>query len=288
LQSLSGAHSCRFDLCFADGEKEVAAREIWRVLRADSSWDVIEALNVPEHGGFESIMRCAAKDGCLIAKWRTFLTPYLSISSVDPFRDCPAQQAGNRNRLKNYFKKLEKRGVVRIVSTAEFCSDKLESFIALEASGWKGRDGGAIGCKPVVGEFYRRALKGAADAGHLRIQAITVDDKPVAMELGLLMDRCYYSPKFAYDESFSKCSPGNLMNRESIRLAAESGAERYDFLGPRARHKLLWTDKVRRHNHCYIIRPSLVGQLRHAIVSKIAPQLRRLKHCAYGDPQALR
>lgn len=288
LQSLSGSHSCRFDLCFADGEKEVVAREIWSALRADRSWDVIEALNVPEQGGFESLMRWAAKDGFLIAQWRTFLSPYLAISAVDPFRECPLPQASNRNRLKNYFKKLEKHGTVRIVSTADFSREKLESFIALEASGWKGRDGGAIGCNRVVGEFYRRALKGAAEAGHLRIQAITVDEKPVAMELGLLMNRCYYSPKFAYDESFSKCSPGNLMNRESIRLAAQSGAEKYDFLGPRARHKMMWTDKVRRHSHCYIIRPSLAGRLRYGMVTGIAPQLRRLKHYLYGDPQASR
>jgi CelD/BcsL family acetyltransferase involved in cellulose biosynthesis len=287
LQSLSGAHSCRYDLCSADGEKEVATHEIWRALRADSSWDVIEALNVPEHGGFESLMRWAAKDGFFVARWRTLLTPYLSISPGDPFRNCPPQQAGNRNRLKSYFKKLEKRGVVQIASTAEYTDGAFEAFVALEAAGWKGRDGGAIGCKPVVSEFYQRALKGAARAGHLRVQSLLVDGKPVAMELGLLMNRRYYSPKFAYDESFSKCSPGNLMNRESIQLAADSGVELYDFLGPRARHKLLWTDKVRPHSNCYIFRPNIAGRLRCHLIARIAPQLRRARHYLYGDPQAV-
>jgi CelD/BcsL family acetyltransferase involved in cellulose biosynthesis len=189
--------------------------------------------------------------------------------------------------LRSYYKKLEKKGAVRIVSSDVYDDIFIDTFIAIEASGWKGKDGGAIGCNPVAIQFYKRALRGAADAGHLRMQAILVDDKPVSMELGLLMNKRFYSPKFAYDEAFSKCSPGNLMNRESIQIAAQNGAERYDFLGPRARHKVLWTDAVRPHANCYIFRPTAKGRLKYLLSMRAAPQLRRLKRYIYGDPQAV-
>lgn len=287
LRSLSGAHSCRFDLCFADGEKDAAARILWDALRNDRSWQVIEALNVPQNGGFESIMRYAASDGFPIAQWRTLLSPYLEISSESPFRNCPQRTADRRARLRSYYKKLEKLGNVEIVTTAEYDETLIDTFISLEASGWKGQNGGAIGCRPKVVRFYKDALRGAAAAGHLRMQGILVDNTPVSMELGLLMNRCFYSPKFAYNEDFAKCSPGNLMNRESIQIAASNGVERYDFLGPRARHKALWTDTVRPHANCYIFRPSITGRLNHFIAATLAPQLRKLKHYYYGDPQRL-
>jgi CelD/BcsL family acetyltransferase involved in cellulose biosynthesis len=287
LSSLSGPHSCRFDFCFKDGEKDVAARGVWESLRDDSSWQVIEALNVPQNGGFESLMRCAAKDEFPIARWPTLLTPYLELSNESPFGNCPQGQADNRARLRSYYKKLEKRGKVRLVSISEYDETFLDTFISLEASGWKGQNGGAIGCSPVAVKFYKDALRKAGAAGHLRMQGIVVDGTPVSMELGLLMNGCFYSPKFAYNEDFAKCSPGNLMNRESIQMAASNGATRYDFLGPRARHKMLWTDTVRPHANCYIFKPTISGRLKHFVAATLAPQLRKLKYRYYGDPQAL-
>jgi CelD/BcsL family acetyltransferase involved in cellulose biosynthesis len=287
LSSLSGPHSCRFDLCFAAGEKDAAAGILWNTLRNDPSWQVIEALNVPQNGGFESIMRCAANDGCPIAQWRTLLTPYLEISSESPFQNCPQRTVDRRARLRSYYKKLEKLGNVEIVTTAEYDETLIDTFIALEVSGWKGRNGGAIGCSPKVVRFYKDALRGAAAAGHLRMQAILVGNTPVSMELGLFMNRCFYSPKFAYNEDFAKCSPGNLMNRESIRIAASHGAERYDFLGPCAPHKMLWTETVRPHANCYIFRPSIRGRFNHFFTTTIATHLRKLKYSYYGDPQKL-
>lgn len=287
LSSLSGPHSCRFDFCFKDGEKDVAARSVWESLRDDSSWQVIEALNVPQNGGFESLMRCAAKDGFPIARWPTLLTPYLELSNESPFANCPQAQADNRGRLRSYFKKLEKRGKVRIVSISEYDETFLDTFISLEASGWKGQSGGAIGCNALAVKFYKDALREAGAAGHLRMQGIFVDDTPVSIELGLLMNGCFYSPKFAYNEDFAKCSPGNLMNRESIQMAASNGATRYDFLGPRARHKMLWTDTVRAHANGYIFKPTISGRVKHFVAATLAPQLRKLKYRYYGDPQAL-
>ena len=60
LHSLSNVHSCRFDLSCASVHRENAAHAIWDVLRADDSWDVIEAQHVPVGGAFESLMKLAA------------------------------------------------------------------------------------------------------------------------------------------------------------------------------------------------------------------------------------
>ena len=287
LQSLSGIHSCRFDLCAAPFQRDVAAKKMWELLREDTSWDVIEALHTPDDGGFEVLSREAAQDGYLTAAWPTLLSPYLELSEEveDPFRNCPRRYANSRSRLKSYYKKLASHGTVSTTTIQGFDPAFFNSFLEMEAAGWKGKNGGAIGLNPAAIQFYRAALQRAGQAGHLRLHALNVNGAPVAMEIGLQMNRRFYSPKVTYDENFSKCSPGQLLMRATLSDLAKDGVLYYDFLGAKARHKLIWASKVRTHSHRYIFRPSVVGRLRHALVKRVAPPLKKLKHAVYGDPQ---
>ena len=289
LHSLSNVHSCRFDLSFSSGEKERAAHEVWNALRADHSWDVIEAQHVPSGGGFESVMKWAAYDGFLIGRWPTLLSPYMDIprGSSDIFAGCPEKFAGFRKTHLKSLKKLQKLGKVTFSSVPFFEPRLLEAFIAMEGAGWKRQVGGAIACDQRVGSFYRAVLSAAGEAGHVRFNALKLDDRPIAMDIGLMMNGRYYSPKIAYDEAFSKYAPGQLLIRHTIQHVADEGGHRYDFVGPRSHHKAFWTDTVRPHATCYIFRPSWSGFARYVAAMKIAPNLRRLKQWRYGDPQAL-
>ena len=289
LHSLSSLHSCRFDMGFADTDKETAAEHIWRALRDDESWDVIEALHVPNGGGFEAIMKRAAYDGFLIGKWPTLLSPYMVIPHAvsDVFAGCPAEFAGFRKTHLKSFRKLEKLGKVTFSSVTEFDPGFLDTFIELEGAGWKRRSGGAIVCDPTVERFYRTALKAAGEAGHFRSHCLALDGRPIAMDIGLIMNGRYYSPKIAYDESMAKYAPGQQLIRLTIQHLAEIGATRYDFVGPRSHHKAFWTDLVREHATCYIFRANWSGFARYHAAMKVGTGLRRLKRWRYGDPQAL-
>jgi CelD/BcsL family acetyltransferase involved in cellulose biosynthesis len=108
------------------------------------------------------------------------------------------------------------------------------------------------------------------------------------MDIGLMMNGRYYSPKIAYDEAFSKYAPGQLLIRHTIKHVAELGGERYDFVGPRSHHKAFWTDSVREHATYYIFRASWSGFARYVAAMKLGPRLRRLKRWRYGDPQEVK
>jgi CelD/BcsL family acetyltransferase involved in cellulose biosynthesis len=289
LQSLSGIHSCRFDLTCAPRTHARVAEASWRALRADRSWDVIEALNVPEDGTFNAVVNAASRDGFLVGKWTTLLTPVMTFPSEggDPFVESPRRYSQVRSRLKNYHKKLEKQGAVSFEIHKNFNVNLLEKFLRMESAGWKGKHGGAIALNSKATQFYHLALSEAAKRGHLRFHTLRVGEEIVAMEIGLLMNNRYYSPKLTYDERYSNCSPGNVLNRFILETLAHEGVAKADFLGPRARHKVIWTDQIRPHAHCYIFRPTIAGRLRHAAAMKVAPAARRLKHSWYGDPQAV-
>lgn len=289
LKSLSGIHSCRFDLICESEQKDAIAESAWQALERDRSWNVIEVHNVPEGGGFESIMRHAEREGYLVARWPTLLSPYLNVpvGQKDGLQNCPTRYKKDRKRLENRIRKFQEEGEISFEVVNDFDENFFADFLRLEGSGWKGKAGGAIACDPTVVDFYRHALSRAASNGHLRMCALTLNGRRISMEIALVTDNKCYSPKIAYDEQLSKFGPGQVMVRRIIQDLADKGIEKYDLLGPRARHKALWAGEVRPHANCFIFRPTLVGTAYYALADRIGPMLKRAKHKRYGDPQSL-
>lgn len=289
LRGLSGIHSCRFDFICDPNQSDRIAESAWRVLEEDRSWNVIEAHHVPEGSGFEALMRHADRAGYLVARWPTLLSPYLNVpvGEKDGLQNCPARYKKDRKRLESRLRQLRQEGEVSFEVLNDFDEKFFEEFLALEGAGWKGKAGGAIACDPTIIEFYREALRRASSRGHVRMCALSLNGRRVAMELALVTDNRCYSPKIAYDETLSRFGPGQLMVRHIIQYLADRGIEKYDFLGPRARHKALWAGEVRPHANCFIFRPTLAGTAYYLLAARVGPMLKRAKYRRYGDPQSL-
>jgi CelD/BcsL family acetyltransferase involved in cellulose biosynthesis len=116
---------------------------------------------------------------------------------------------------------------------------------------------------------------------------LCVDGRKIAMELALTSGSVCFSPKIAYDETFSNTSPGALLVQRIISDLTRHGFTRYDLLGSQGRHKAMWAGEVREHASMYVIRPNLLGRFHHLLLGSIAPRMRALRHRVYGDPQSL-
>ncbi len=102
-------------------------------------------------------------------------------------------------------------------------------FLALEAQGWKGARGTALGADPARDAFAREALAAFQRRGQLRVEEITLDDAPVAMGIALVSGRRAFYWKTAYDEAFAEYSPGVQVTRAlGARLASEPALELVD------------------------------------------------------------
>jgi CelD/BcsL family acetyltransferase involved in cellulose biosynthesis len=118
--------------------------------------------------------------------------------------------AGVRKEYRRQRKRLGERGLLefRTLRDTREVNDWLEQFLALEASGWKGREGHALG----LSENQRSFLLVAAQAGFARdqvlLQGLFLNDRPVAMLLSFLAGSGGFAFKIAYDETLAKYSPG--------------------------------------------------------------------------------
>ena len=83
-----------------------------------------------------------------------------------------------------------------------------EDFLKIEASGWKGRGGGAISLHDPLRAFARAAIENLAKDGKVRIDRILKDGQPVAASVLLLSGESGWLWRIAYLEEFARYSPG--------------------------------------------------------------------------------
>lgn len=86
--------------------------------------------------------------------------------------------------------------------------DANERFLALEASGWKGRRGTALLSDPGLATFTRTMTRLLAREGKCRIDTLELNGEPVGMGIILQSGGYAYLWKIAYDESHAVNSPG--------------------------------------------------------------------------------
>lgn len=93
----------------------------------------------------------------------------------------------------------------------------IETFLKLEASGWKGKRGTALAQDEGDAAFIRRATSALAASGQCEIVTLKAGAVPVAAAIVLRhQDRAFYF-KLGVDERFSKFSPGVQLTLELTR-----------------------------------------------------------------------
>jgi hypothetical protein len=86
-----------------------------------------------------------------------------------------------------------------------------EDFLALEATGWKGKAGTAAVDDADLRRFVRTVVAGLAVEGKIAINRILVDGRAIAAAIVLRSGRGAWFWKIAYNETFARFSPGVLL-----------------------------------------------------------------------------
>lgn len=92
------------------------------------------------------------------------------------------------------------------------------AFEALEAKGWKGRAGSAMGSQAPDRAFFEQTMSRSHRAGRLRFYRLMKDDAPIAMSMAFDWDGQLFFFKMCYDEQLRRYSPGMLLFAEITEL----------------------------------------------------------------------
>ncbi|HZX29999.1 MAG TPA: GNAT family N-acetyltransferase [Rhodocyclaceae bacterium] len=138
----------------------------------------------------------------------------------------------------------------------------LERFAELEWSGWKGREGSAIGRGNAPGLFYRNMLENFAWTGNAMVYELWLGEHLAASQLAISGRHMIVAMKIAYDEALAAFSPGRLLLRDFIRdcFARHPGAtlEGYTNAPP---DLLAWATHERWIEHICLYRSQTARQM---------------------------
>lgn len=118
-----------------------------------------------------------------------------------------------RKKLRQDWNRLSGEGAVDIVNSrvpAEVGA-AFETFLALEAAGWKGEQGTALLCDANDARFVRRLIGDLAAKNQASVALLRVGGTAVAAQVLLYSCAQAYTWKTAYDQAFARFSPGALL-----------------------------------------------------------------------------
>ena len=241
---------------------EAAALELMRQARAAGARALLlrdVALDGPAMKAFREELR---RDGLRPRLLQSHLR-----AALDASRDADEvlQEALGAKKLKELRRqrnRLADHGAVHfdIARTPDEVAPAVETFLALEASGWKARRGTALAQHAGDAAFIRRATAAMAARGQCEIVSLRAGDTPVAAGIVLRHgDRAFYF-KLGVDERFAKYSPGVQLTLEltrhlcadpAIRFADSTAAPDHPMINPIWRSRLAIGDvliPLRRHD----------------------------------------
>lgn len=174
-------------------------------------------LEGPLHAALCDVLKQQGRFAALVHREdRALLT-----SDLTPDAYLEAAMSGKkRKELRRQFARLSELGEVQFERRTDAAGLErwVDEFLALEHSGWKGSAGSALASHHTTTQLFREALAGAAANGRLERLTLTLDGDPLAMLASFLTPPGAFSFKTAFDERFSRFSPGVLLQRENLAM----------------------------------------------------------------------
>lgn len=271
LRSLTNDESFRFDILSWEGRRDVQ-EQMWRVLCDARRWDLVRLQHLPEDSPtLPAALSVARERGWRVVLRPTFLTPWRPLSRAAPW-DYGLTRKFTAN-LRRRERRLAELGDVRfeVLTSGSRLRQALEVFYRLEANGWKGQAGSAIVQRPQVRRLYDRLVE--HEKAGVCIPVLTVRGNPVAAQLLRVCGRIMFGLKTAYDQTFAKYGPGQLLTARVIRYGIEHGMEALDLMAGNAGYKADWARQFLPHHELLLFAPSLAGRYaywaRHGIQEQV-------------------
>lgn len=212
-------------LISAKGGAAGAARCIAALLQSRLA-PVVEFEWISAGGFFYGALTEAASEGELPWTVTDAYTRALLVRGRDPRERYNSNMKNNLRRWQARLSAHGKLAPVRL-GPADDVVAWTEEFMRLEASGWKGRAGSALGCREDDRRFVAEVFGEAFRRDRLLITGLDLDGRPLARHCMFTAGGGSFTFKIAYDETYASCSPGILAEVDNVRQFMETPGLRW-------------------------------------------------------------
>jgi hypothetical protein len=290
LEAVFNLNSPRFDLIHGADESERSAvvQAIWSKIRGRRDWTIMEMRLVKKDSWINSLIEVARADSFLTGMWEMDGAPFISLTrgggqncSINDYLKQSKKQL--RQQLDRRKRRLSEAGRLDFVITDVYSAELLDRFFEIESRGWKGRQGTDVMKDPRVLKLHHETAKAASDRNDLLIYELRLDDKTIAMILGIKCSTTMFYWKTTYDETYSRFSPGNILFKMFLADCLQRKVDEIDLLSPSTENKRYWTSSEHEHAAFYIFKPGIAGKFFWFWKFGIAARLRKLRSFSIRD-----
>jgi hypothetical protein len=159
---------------------------------------------------------------------------------------------------------------------------RMDQYYQVYGSSWKVRE-----TDPT---FHRDLARVAAERGWLRLGLCLLDDRPIAAQLWLVRGGVAYIVKLAYDEAYSRFSPGVILTAFLMRSAIDRDRVReVDYLKGDEEYKKAWTPLRRTRQGFVAYNPrTLRGRVAALLSTRLPASWRGRRRSRSPSPPASR
>ena len=224
----------------------VGAR-VWSEIKASTDADAVALSHYPATGFLADVI---GEEG--LAESTKYVSSILDFSEISSWEEYSASLSKSQRKERNRkAKKLKAQGdltfEVHFYASEQF-SDIVQTAIRLKRKWLRetNRHSQAL--------FEEESLQFLSSLGTYLpqfepdegpvAQVLRLDGVPIAIELGMLKNRHYYSYLGAIDLNWSSFSPGKVQIEMSQKWALEFGIEKFDFLSDPSEYKKSWTNSL--------------------------------------------
>lgn len=122
-----------------------------------------------------------------------------------------------RSRLRSLLRRIERDHgsvAITIFDPTQPCTPWIDAFLEMEASGWKGRNGSALGSAPETEALFRTVIERGHENGSARLASLSVNGRVIAMSSWFESPSWGHGFKMTFDEEYRAYAPGQLLMRE--------------------------------------------------------------------------
>lgn len=283
LSFTANSHSFRSDLLVKkEYAEETLFDYVFTAILDNESFDYLKIREffIGGDDNFEMLKNSASKHGISFSLEELKQPPYMQIGN-DWEKYYKDRKGHFRRNLNRRMRKAEKETGALTYKMFNSEDNNLDDWVydgfKLESKGWKGEQGSAVLKKTGVDEFYLNIARHFDKQGQFYSSAIFFGETMVAFNFSLIFEGVFYLLKVAYDEDYSRYSPGHIMIYYILQDVFEKGLKEFDFLGPSMSWKLEWAGKSRDHYTLYLYNKTLKSKILHFNHSVLLPMLRKNK-----------
>ncbi len=287
LAPLSEEYNTHSDLLLRSTDADTMSAFLRALFELQTPWDYFRMARLVEEGETAVGLREAlASRGPTHQAWDGIAAYVLAMpASYEQY--LAARSAKFRNHLKRSERKLAEAGSVAVAEVGSDVEAGLNALMQVERASWKHTHGSAISALAHQTAFYRDFCLGAHAEGRLHLHWLTIDERPIAYNLGYLQGDRYHYLKTSYDEALRALSPSTVLRARLIEGLIRQNVKVFDFPGEPYEWETQWTDTARWRQVLTVYGGTFRGRLLH-----LAERVRHLsgaeKAIRHVDPRATR